>query len=335
MNRQRFLPRLAVLCLPYLAGCQLAGEAPHPADTVRGSAYYLERLAMPEDSFLVVRLLRMNDRSPGPSVMKVVAEKRWQQVGNPPYYFELPVPPEFADSEKVHRLQIDLYWPNGERVFHALTEPLTSLADGDLELRLIRTPPPNNRDHLVTGGVVRHYQCGDIPVDAFYGHFGAYSSFSLNLPWTRLFLDVTDAASEGLYTGDDHAFHNRGDTALLTLPGSEPMECLPRANPSPWTVSKDVALRAVGNEPPWVLELGRGDTPSVRLTLDYGATKIALDAIEPLPEGEGYSGDTERGQLVVELQSDDCPDSMVGWTFSKSVRVSLGEQNLLGCGRRY
>lgn len=97
-----------------------------------------------------------------------------------------------------------------------------------------------------------------------------------------------------------------------------------------------VDFRATGNEPGWLLEIRERD--SLVLMADYGTRRYEIAS--PAPEIDETSGGrlfrqpgaTETFEVV--LIDQPCRDDMSGESFPTTVRITLGDRHLRGCGRR-
>lgn len=104
----------------------------------------------------------------------------------------------------------------------------------------------------------------------------------------------------------------------------------------PWTEARErgINLRALGQEPGWILEIDRdGD---LVLDYDYGRHRLGVPTPAPAPaaDGSAYRAATDRGPLEVQIQDTPCRDIMSGARFPLTVEVRLGERLLRGCGAR-
>ena len=105
----------------------------------------------------------------------------------------------------------------------------------------------------------------------------------------------------------------------------------------PWTEARDrgVGFRAVGNEPGWSLEIVPGQW--IHFIYQYGEREL----FTPLPEGRTdpesgrltYHTVTESHDLRVDIEEQDCSDTMSGEAFPTTVHVTLGGTLYRGCGR--
>lgn len=135
------------------------------------------------------------------------------------------------------------------------------------------------------------------------------------------------------------------DTRVPVTPGSPaPVEVLLKrvgasgdaaaARPSPWDAAKarGVAFRGIGQEPGWLVEVGRGEAPTLHAELDYGARTV--DVARASPQGDGYTGRTAGGmEVALLIERTACSDGMSGEAFPATVRLTVGGQRYRGCGR--
>ena len=102
-----------------------------------------------------------------------------------------------------------------------------------------------------------------------------------------------------------------------------------------WHAAKlrGVSFRAIGQEPPWLLEIS--NSKEILLVTKYGQKKTAYPYVEPKVNQQQrrtiYSV-TEKNLEVV-IEGKDCTDIMSGEKFSVSVFITLNDTQLKGCGR--
>ncbi|NZA27355.1 YbaY family lipoprotein [Luteimonas sp. SJ-92] len=143
--------RPAVLaCCLLLAptGCQSppppatnAGLAAAEHAMIRGRATYYEKMLMPSDSVLEVRLLDRDAAAGAPGA--VVAAASFTPLSGPPYDFALPYDPARLREGGRYGLGVTLSTPQGE-VFFA-TETPVAVQPGSaatVEFRMLRTTTP-------------------------------------------------------------------------------------------------------------------------------------------------------------------------------------------------
>lgn len=99
--------------------------------------------------------------------------------------------------------------------------------------------------------------------------------------------------------------------------------------------ARGVALRAVGNEPGWLLELHpEGD---LKLLLNYGVDSLRAPAPAPAVAGDStvYALSIDRRAVRVVVHPTPCDDAMSGERFAQTVRVTVDDAVLDGCGRAF
>ncbi|WP_363797532.1 hypothetical protein ABU614_20180 [Lysobacter firmicutimachus] len=90
-------------------------------------------------------------------------------------------------------------------------------------------------------------------------------------------------------------------------------------------------LRAIGNEPGWLVEVGAGDTPAMRLILDYGERRLDVAAAARLGDA-GYRGTTADGvEVELRYRRETCSDGMSERDYPASVTLQVGAQTYRGC----
>lgn len=112
----------------------------------------------------------------------------------------------------------------------------------------------------------------------------------------------------------------------------------PGSAPDVWeqAAREGVDFRAIGNEPGWLLEIREDD--ALVLMADYGSRRYEIASPEPeIDETSGgrlfrQPGTPETFEVV--LIDEPCRDDMSGEPFPTTVRITLGERHLSGCGRR-
>ena len=175
------------------------------------------------------------------------------------------------------------------------------------------------------------FECAQTSVSFYYL---SPDDARLYLPDGPVELQQTRSASGARFVGEDIEFWDRGNRALLTLPGQATTECQVNDDRAPRdTLGRyPVNFRALGNEPGWLLELSDVEA---RLLTDYGQVRT----VTPLPDakavGPGVSYDitADVTELIIHLEPAPCQDSMSGEDFDWTAVVTLDGQAFHGCGR--
>lgn len=103
----------------------------------------------------------------------------------------------------------------------------------------------------------------------------------------------------------------------------------------PWEEARDagVALRAVGQEPGWTLDIVPDDR--IEFTTNYGERRVVMPDPGAAMDGDRtvYHAVTESADLRVVVSPEPCADAMSGAPYPLTVEVTLGGQTYSGCGR--
>ncbi|ROU05507.1 hypothetical protein [Lysobacter enzymogenes] len=115
-------------------------------------------------------------------------------------------------------------------------------------------------------------------------------------------------------------------SAPLPAPAPGAREAAPAPTPA------GPALRAIGTEPGWLAEVGPGESPTIRLELDYGERKLVVRDATRLEEVSGYTGYTADGVWVsLNYRREQCSDGMSDRDYIASVELQVGDRHYRGC----
>lgn len=313
-----------VLAVLLLVACQRGSDDPVSVAEdreVRVQAHYLERIMLPSGSWLQAELF-------DEQADELIGAQRIDEATSPPFEVQVSVTGENWAPDGDYRLYLTLNLPDGSPRFSA--ELPVSVDQPDLgEVRLVAVDIHEaEREPVNWVG----YRCGEVPVDFMVLDEGAM----LALPWADIELEQVVSASGARYVGLDVEFWTRGqEEAQLTLADQEAEACHRSEGLSPWTRARQrgVQFRATGNEPGWLVEVGRGDEPMVSLSLDYGSRMLEFDAATWDEDGMVMTADSPGNQLELTLTETECLDTMVGWRFPIQAALRLNDLNLQACGR--
>ena len=149
---------------------------------------------------------------------------------------------------------------------------------------------------------------------------------------------LMSAGENGQYSGGLLEFKIAGNTAELTGAASDGKaeSCTSTGERTGVAdaVQRGTRFRAIGNEPPWILEIGAAQFV---LKTGYEMEPNAFPAANPetnIADGSTrYFTRSENGStLTVEVSAEPCNDSMSGEPFTNAVRVSFAGTTYRGCG---
>lgn len=173
------------------------------------------------------------------------------------------------------------------------------------------------------------YACGDGTAVARFSD----GAVALALPDADLRLPQVIAASGARYEGGGTRFWIKGDEAVLERPGTPELTCIV-GPPARWRDAAEagVDLRAVGQEPGWLLDLDAEG--AIVLRADYGET--VMGAPTPPPRGNrgarSWDARSGAGRLDVAVEERVCRDVMSGQPYPLAVTVAFDGRTLDGCG---
>jgi uncharacterized membrane protein/uncharacterized lipoprotein YbaY len=334
-------------CAASLAGCPREattarpdGEAPVagqpiPTDTnfINGRAFYLERIKIAPGADFTVDLVEQQH----PDV--ATATTTLEDVAGPPYDFALQYDPAKVHADGRYALTALLRDVDGAVLFTTPAPVPVKIGDANVvEFRMVRASvgdAPRPAAQLQR----TRWTCNGMTFEAAFDIEGR--RVELALPDGTLSLPLAISASGARYL--DHRgneFWTKGDSGTLTREGGSKLDCVRQdARPaagSPWEDAKTrgIAFRAIGTEPGWMMEVGRGERPTLHAELDYGEHVLDVAAMQPLSGLLGYVGaaaDGSRVRLVLERRA--CSDGMSDETYPVAVQLEAGDRRYRGCGR--
>lgn len=295
----RILALIAALMLPQALVAQ-------GYRALSGSVSYLDRMALSTEAVLLIEVS-------GPD-QSLLAEARIPTGGR-----QVPIPfaidiPEGAEGTLRAGLAMGgtVVWLGAPVAIEAQG------ADNLGEIMLVHHQPM---------GFAIDYRCGGAPIRV---GFTDQAQAVLEAGGARHLLAPVPAASGARYEAEGApgtSFWSRGDTALVTIAGTEWPECHLALPPdeTPWTGG--------GNEPFWSARVDAGELTLSRL----GMAEMRFTLQDPLMTKEAAS-------LVIATHADEplrvvmvrrptiCHDTMTGMPHPETVELSMGDHTITGCG---
>lgn len=118
-------------------------------------------------------------------------------------------------------------------------------------------------------------------------------------------------------------------------PAAPVPEAPPPVTGPPWddARARGVVFRAVGNEPGWYVEVDGGDTPAMRLVLDYGERQFTFEHTTVMPDPLGFRGVQGETAAELRLYPERCADGMSGQEFAVRAELIVNGAEYRGCGQ--
>mgnify|MGYP001821321222 CR=1 FL=1 len=128
-----------------------------------------------------------------------------------------------------------------------------------------------------------------------------------------------------------------GQTATITIMGKQLVNCSNDPRAAVWEGAKlrGVSYRAIGQEPPWVLEIDRGK--GFLLVTGYGENRHWFPYVEADTDSSSrtssFISHANGEQITITIRGRQCRDNMSGETFASEVEIEWRGDILRGCGR--
>jgi uncharacterized membrane protein len=175
------------------------------------------------------------------------------------------------------------------------------------------------------------YACNDYEFVARVGT----GTMTLWLEDGDIVLPQVRSASGTLYEEGDITFWSKGNEAMLTVAGQSYQNCHLAPERVPWEDARrrGVDFRAIGNEPPWYVEIQSGR--QMLFVVDYGMRRILVPDTGARNVGATrvFQGASGGHNLRLEIVDEPCADSMSGETFPARVTATLDGTTYQGCGQ--
>lgn len=351
----------ALICVLLLSGCGLlptnstqesGGEGTQPADAAKprsgshekpaekpalpsgvftGQVSYRERIALLPGTFVRVVLERESKLSEPPVE---IAEQIFHPAGQVPFQYRLQFDPQDIRGGFRYVIKGQIF-SEDERLLFASQKPVAVEPlgpDRKIDLRLTQVPL-THQSHMqpVTAAVSRVFQCGDFT----FGTRTGIGEIALYLPSGMTVLSQVRAASGVRYQEGDILFWMKGEQAMLSFDGTLYSQCqrnVEREARDP-VERRPVDFRAVGHEPPWLLEIV-GDH-NINLITEYGQKRLQLPNPQKTSSSAtvSYRASDEENRLAVRLTETRCADTMADKTWPYSVSVWWNSRHYTGCGQ--
>ncbi len=301
-----------------------------PDDVITGHVSYRERIALLPGAFVRVVLIREGTNTEPPLEM---AEQIFHPTGQVPFTYRLKFKPEDIHSGFRYVIKGQIFSEDERLLFASKTpvalEPLGP--EREIHLPLIRVPV-THQSHMkpVTAAVSRVFQCGDFA----FGTRTGIGEIALYLPEGVLVLSQVRSASGARYEEGDTLFWMKGEKAMLSYKGVLYSQCVHNSSRDARDPHerRPVDFRAVGQEPPWLLEVV--SQHNLNLITEYGQKRIQLSEPEAIYKAGRVTframDDINRVSAIVRRES--CQDSMSDKVWPQTVSLWWNGRHYQGCG---
>lgn len=345
-----------------IAGCQPMDDAmsQSPKGQLTGTVWHRERIALPDDARVEVRL---EDVSVADAPAAVLAEQSIETRGaQVPIPFELRYDRARIDPRGRYAVRASILSADGTLLFtsteHHGAFEADAESDGiDILVRRAgagRTDAASGSNEADDPGVLTFERDAEGIARAFPETGRTYVfdcapgiSFTVRTGPGEIALwapetvggeyTVLGAAPTGdgtRYEDGDDVVVLDGDSADFRIAGQQLEDCQPNQRAVPWAdaARRGVTFRAIGNEPAWHLEVF---PTMLAMTTNLGASRVELAFEEPLVESlkTTYRASGDGHDLVVVIERTPCVDTMSGEPFDAAATVTFDGETFRGCGR--
>ncbi|OOV86820.1 hypothetical protein BTA35_0211005 [Oceanospirillum linum] len=301
-----------------------------PAGVISGQVSYRERIALLPGAFVRVVLIREAVKAEPPVE---IAEQIFHPLGQVPFTYHLKFKPEDIRSGFRYVVKGQIF-SGDERLLFASKSPVVIEPlgpDREIDLLLMRVPV-TQQSHMkpMTAAVSRVFQCGDFA----FGTRTGIGEIALYLPDGVLVLSQVRSASGARYEEGDTLFWMKGDRAMLSYKGTLHSQCVHNADRDARDPHerRPVDFRAVGQEPPWLLEVV--SQHNLNLITEYGQKRVQLPEPKVIyrPDSVTYRAMNGADRVSATVRSGACQDSMADKIWPQRVSVWWNGRHYQGCG---
>lgn len=147
-------------------------------------------------------------------------------------------------------------------------------------------------------------------------------------------LQRTVSVSGEKYQDKRTLYWNRGDVAQFEVDGKLFLNCIGDEISTPRRLARrnGVLIRAVGQEPGWIVEIS---TSGTLVITDYGQNRQVLPApaVAQVPDDESvrYQINDQPQRIELVVLKETCQDSMSGEAYPAQASLIIGDQYFNGC----
>lgn len=187
---------------------------------------------------------------------------------------------------------------------------------------------------IVSDGKTEAYDCGTTEApQSLVVNYRDNSVWVFSKETTLQLAKAVSASGEKYADSSDNIFWLHQGEALADIQGSQYRNCRKNHRESIWQGAKlrGVDYRAVGQEPPWTLEISNRNQLQVVIGYDRQLHSFTLAA--PISDSSNRSTHYQSAEMQLTITANKCHDTMSGEAFDSSVQLIIGDRHYRGCGR--
>lgn len=187
---------------------------------------------------------------------------------------------------------------------------------------------------IVSDGKTEAYDCGTAEApQSLVVNFRDDSAWVFSKEATLKLVKAVSASGEKYADSSDNIFWLHQGEALADIHGSQYRNCRKNHRESIWQGAKlrGVDYRAVGQEPPWTLEITNRN--QLQVFIGYDRQLHSFTLAEPSSDTSKRTTHYQGDGVQLTITGSECHDSMSGEAFESSVQLIIGDKHYRGCGR--
>lgn len=187
---------------------------------------------------------------------------------------------------------------------------------------------------VLSDGKTEAYDCGTTEApQSLVVNYRDNSVWVFSKETTLQLAKAVSASGEKYADSSDNIFWLHQGEALADIQGSQYRNCRKNHRESIWQGAKlrGVDYRAVGQEPPWTLEISNRN--QLQVFIGYDRQLHSFTLTDPSSDSSNRSTHYHSAEMQLTITGNKCHDSMSGEAFESSVQLIIGDRHYRGCGR--
>lgn len=187
---------------------------------------------------------------------------------------------------------------------------------------------------VLSDGKTEAYDCGTAEApQSLVVNYRDNSVWVFSKETTLQLAKAVSASGEKYTDSSDNIFWLHQGEALADLQGSQYRGCRKNNRESIWQGAKlrGVNYRAVGQEPPWTLEISNRN--QLQVFIGYERQLHSFTLATPISDSSNRSTHYQSTDMQLTITANKCHDTMSGEAFESSVQLIIGDRHYRGCGR--
>lgn len=187
---------------------------------------------------------------------------------------------------------------------------------------------------VLNDGKTEVYDCGTTEApQSLVVNYRDNSVWVFSKETTLQLAKAVSASGEKYADSSDNIFWLHQGEALANINSVQYRDCRKNNRESIWQGAKlrGVDYRAVGQEPPWTLEISNRN--QLQVFIGYKRQLHSFTLATPSSDSSNRSTHYQSTDMQLTITANKCHDTMSGEAFESSVQLIIGDRHYRGCGR--